>query len=75
MAGAPWVVPYDRVAVMRTFVDELRPFVAKFVYDWPMDITDASVRNAITQCITLHKFASTICFSYVFLLAIDRLFT
>ena len=60
MAVARWQVPYDRAAMMATFDADLCPFVAQFWNDWPMDITEGSVRTAITQCTALHSFAGTL---------------
>jgi len=46
--------------VLRMFEQDLEPFVAKFAVAWPMDITEDSVRDAMSQCTTLHELAATL---------------
>ena len=51
---------YDRAAILRMMSSELGPFVEKFRYGWPMDVTIASVRDAIAMCTKLQKFAKSL---------------
>ena len=51
---------FEHDLVLRMFEQDLEPFVAKFAVAWPMDITEDSVRDAMSQCTTLHELAATL---------------
>ena len=52
------MVPHDRAFMLRTFDQDLRPFVDQIVDERAMDATEGSVRITLAQRSTLHKFAS-----------------
>ena len=54
------MVPHDRAFMLRTFDQDLRPFVDQIVDERAMDTTEGSVRITLAQRSTLHKFASTL---------------